>query len=687
MQEFCRIASPPGAVGPASEVRDELRVAVRAGDRGRDDTAGSEARVPRGPQHSGHGVGTGGGIRDESAFDRGAADLELGLHQQHKVGVVRSDLARGRQHVRKRDERQVPGDQLRGGGDPARLREAHGRHVTDVESLDRDHAGVGGDGCRQLSVTDIHGDHRVGAALAQNLCESAGRCAHIEGEPPRDRDVERVEPGDQLVRRATDVVIGRGDLDHGIIHNLRRRLHHGTPVHRDESLGDEGRGVGARPCESARGHRRVEPHVHGRPVGRAVMNAPSCLSAPIRGGARGRRAVLRRRRLACRAAAPRSPRAWKADRPAPHPAARSDPCHQDTCGAHDRAGHSRTMERIRIESLGNTESVDRPPRVPDRLGSRAQQVDRIAAFGEDSHIRTLDSHLGVSDGHDAVAHLGERVRLVQLAQIAQDVGRLRAGGRSEDVLGAVDARQHERRGNAGPIGAEDVGVQPIAEEYRMPRAEARDRLVDDRNFGLAGDDGEAADGGVHRRDEGAVARSDASGLRDRPVRVGRDPGDATLLLRESERVRGLGQLRPADLGGESLDDGGGCVLCAAGDDEAGLLEFVHKSLAADDQHGRTGHDALDEEPHGRVRTRDDLARRRLQAELAQVLSNRDIGARGVVGDVAEPTAFATEIEAVDRMRQRTSTGVDDAVQIGEHDVDTVERSRLSAASAEQRHQS
>ena len=76
-----------------------------------------------------------------------------------------------------------------------------------------------------------------------------------------------------------------------------------------------------------------------------------------------------------------------------------------------------------------------------------------------------------------------------------------------------------------------------------------------------------------------------------------------------ERVRGLGQLRPADLGGEALHDGGRRVVGAAGDDEARLLDLAHEPLAADDEHGRAGGDALDEQAHGRLRARDDLVRR------------------------------------------------------------------------------
>ena len=52
-----------------------------------------------------------------------------------------------------------------------------------------------------------------------------GRRAHVEGEAPRDLDVEGVEPGDELVRGAADVVVGARDLEHGVVGDRRRCLH------------------------------------------------------------------------------------------------------------------------------------------------------------------------------------------------------------------------------------------------------------------------------------------------------------------------------------------------------------------------------------------------------------------------------------------------------------------------------
>ena len=79
---------------------------------------------------------------------------------------------------------------------------------------------------------------------------------------PRDVDAERVEAGDELVRGAADVVVGAGDLEHGVVGDLRRRLHDRAAVDRDEPVGDERRRVRARAREPSRGQRGVEARGH-----------------------------------------------------------------------------------------------------------------------------------------------------------------------------------------------------------------------------------------------------------------------------------------------------------------------------------------------------------------------------------------------------------------------------------------
>ena len=143
-----------------------------------------------------------------------------------------------------------------------------------------------------------------------------------------------------------------------------------------------------------------------------------------------------------------------------------------------------------------------------------------------------------------------------------------------------------------------------------------------------------------------------------------------------ERVRGLGQLRPADLGGEPLHDGGRRVVGAARDDEAGLLELAARARRrrrrAPSRPAATRSASRRIAACGLVTT---SAGAVVEAEFAQVRGDGCVGARGVVGDVAEPAAVAAAVEALDRVRERAGAGVDDPVEVGEHDVDAVERGR------------
>ena len=190
--------------------------------------------------------------------------------------------------MRERDEREVAGDELRRARRRRSPRRASRRHVADVEALDRDDARVGGDGCRELAVSDIHRDHRVGAALAQHLGESAGRAPMSSASAPGDIDVERVEAGDELVRGAADVVVGRRDLDAA---RRRRPASDAFTTGRPSTVTrPSAMRVAACVRERARpraGERRVEARGHG-----ARRDARR---ARTRGGARARRAGPRRR--------------------------------------------------------------------------------------------------------------------------------------------------------------------------------------------------------------------------------------------------------------------------------------------------------------------------------------------------------------------------------------------------------
>ena len=106
-----------------------------------------------------------------------------------------------------------------------------------------------------------------------------------------------------------------------------------------------------------------------------------------------------------------------------------------------------------------------------------------------------------------------------------------------------------------------------------------------------------------------------------------------------QREGGLGQVHPADLRGEPLDDGGRGVIRGAGDHEAGLLDLGDEAFTPDDEDARTGRRLLREEPHRRLRRGDDIRRGDRETELGQVVGDGLVGPGGIVGDVARRAAF------------------------------------------------
>ena len=140
--------------------------------------------------------------------------------------------------------------------------------MADVEALDDDDTGIRSDRGCELTVSDVHGEHRLRAALAKHLGEPAGRRAHVERHTTRGVDGERIQPGDQLVRGATDVVIGSRDDEVGI------RVHWGGGLHdhvrrptRDRRRSASRHGCANEPGPARRGPRRVADSwtVRGRP--------------------------------------------------------------------------------------------------------------------------------------------------------------------------------------------------------------------------------------------------------------------------------------------------------------------------------------------------------------------------------------------------------------------------------------
>ena len=106
-------------------------------------------------------------------------------------------------------------------GDAGELGEHRAIEVAHVAPLDEHEARRVVQLGRELSVPDVDGEHRTGAALEQHLGESAGRGAGVERDAAGGVDGERVERGDQLVRRAAHVVVGCRDLERRRLGDLR----------------------------------------------------------------------------------------------------------------------------------------------------------------------------------------------------------------------------------------------------------------------------------------------------------------------------------------------------------------------------------------------------------------------------------------------------------------------------------
>ena len=184
-----------------------------------------------------------------------------------------------------------------------------------------------------------------------------------------------------------------------------------------------------------------------------------------------------------------------------------------------------------------------------------------------------------------------------------------SGGRREHVLRTVDPGEHERGRDAGAVGAEDVGVEPVAEEERMLRPEPRDGLIEDRHLGLARDGREAADRGVHGGDERAVSRRDAPRLRDRPVGVGGDPGDAALFLGHFSAYAASASCVQPTSGAKPCTTAAGASSALRVTTKPAFSTSLTSPSPPTTSTVEPGRDALDEQAHRGLRARDDLVGR------------------------------------------------------------------------------
>ena len=127
-----------------------------------------------------------------------AARLELGLHEQHQVGVfLGARLERGRDG-QERDERQVRDGEL------DRTADLFRRQRSDVHAFEHHHAWIGTQRPRELTTSHVDGDDRRRAPLEQAVGEPAGRGARVERAPTVDSHLEVVERPGELLATARD---------------------------------------------------------------------------------------------------------------------------------------------------------------------------------------------------------------------------------------------------------------------------------------------------------------------------------------------------------------------------------------------------------------------------------------------------------------------------------------------------
>ena len=120
---------------------------------------------------------------------------------------------------------------------------------------------------------------------------------------------------------------------------------------------------------------------------------------------------------------------------------------------------------------------------------------------------------------------------------------------------------------------------------------------------------------------------------------------------------------------EALDDGGGLVSRGPDRRQAVLGQCRDQAFAAHHEDRGTRGDELGNQPGRRLRGRDDVAVRRVDAQVAQVLGHRGGRPGRVVGDEAESSARrSARGQAVGDPGQRMRTGVDDTVEVKQDQV-------------------
>ncbi len=177
---------------------------------------------------------------------------------------------------------------------------------------------------------------------------------------------------------------------------------------------------------------------------------------------------------------------------------------------------------------------------------------------------------------------------------------------------------------------------------------------------------------MYCRHERAIAGSYAPLDRNRPICIGCNPRDARV-----QRKGRLGELHPADILREALDYCGRVVIRRSRHLETGSLHYIDQSLATDNQNRGTRGNKPSQQLHRSLWGRHDVVRDNAQPHACQVFGDRRRRPRCIVRDVANANRLRDSVYALNGIWDRILARVDDAVQIREHQIDTVEGCRIT----------
>ena len=211
----------------------------------------------------------------------------------------------------------------------------------------------------------------------------------------------------------------------------------------------------------------------------------------------------------------------------------------------------------RPSTAAATLSASTPPRLRPRTRRTARAVRRCRPRPIDAPRRPSrrDRRSRRTSSRRPAPDRRVRRRAARSRSAAMYVGRSAAAARSTSA-GVATPVSTSRLAHAGPVGALDVGVQPVADHQRALGAGAPHRLLVQRELRLAGDRVGVAAGGCATTPTSAPL----PGASPRAVGMVRRGWTATQAApRRTANVPSASSC-PADVGREALHDGSGLVV-------------------------------------------------------------------------------------------------------------------------------